>query len=85
MNIPDEYIPDGVDKKKWIWRSKWNVNPFKPWEQYDWQHARRMCELTKSELVDWAVITFGWKKTTASWIDKHELKQMWCYKNNIIL
>jgi len=67
------------------WRKKCNHDPFKPWEIYDYQHAKRMCRLTKSELVDWAMLAFKWKKTETNYIHKGELQQMWCYKNYVTL
>ena len=60
-------------------------NAFEPWKDYPYWNAVRGCILTKPELVKWAVKTLLWSKSEAIKIHKGELKQMWCYKNNIIL
>ena len=60
-------------------------NKYKPWEDYPYWHAARMCKLTKPELVKWTIKELGWSSSDSVSIHKGELRQMWCYKNNIIL
>ena len=79
MKIRPYILPS---EKKRQWRKK-HALQFHPWQRYDFHHAKRMCKLKKTELVEWAVKELGWKKGEAQYLHVGQLRQMWCYKNNI--